>query len=241
EGVADPGAHRDAARLGDDLGHGARGYQVVDDGRARLAGQFPGGDQRGDHRRRDRLAALVHHEAAVGVAVEGQPDVRSVLGHRALEVAQVLRVDGVGVVVRERAVELEVERDQRDRETLEDLRHGVARHPVARVHDDLERPDRGDVDELPQVIGVPGEQVPRGDRAGYRGWNETPFGIIFYLLQAGLDADRPSPGPAQLDAVVAGRVVAGRDHRAGRAEVAAGVVKLIGRAQAAGQHVGPLR
>ena len=181
ERMADPGAHRHAAVRRDDLRHGAGGDQVVDDRGARLAGQLPGGDQRGDHRGRDGLAALVHHEAPVGVSVEGEPDVGVVLGHRALQVAQVLRVDGVGLVVRERAVEVEVERDQRDRQPLEDLGHGVARHPVAGVHRHRERPDRRDVDELAQVLRVAGKQVPPGDGAGYRGGIDGPFGQIFNL------------------------------------------------------------
>ena len=241
ERVADPGAHRDAAGGRDDLRHGAGRDHVVDDRRARLAGQLPGRDQRGEHRGRDDLAALVHHEAPVGVAVEGEPDVGVVLDHRALQVAHVLRLDGVGLVVRERAVEGEVERDQRDRQPVEDLRHGMARHPVAGVHRHRQRPDRGDVDQLPQVVGVAGEQVPPGDGAGHRCWSQGPFGQILDFFKAGLDPYRLRSGPAQLDAVVPRRVVAGRDHRAGDAEIAAGVVQHVGRAQAAGHHVGPLR
>ena len=136
---------------------------------------------------------------------------------------------------------VEVERDQRDRQPLEDLRHGMARHPVAGVHRHRERPDRGDVDQLPQVVGVPGEQVPPGDGAGRRGGAKVRSARSLMSLQAGLDADRLGSGAAQLDAVVPGRVVAGRDHRAGDAEVAAGVVEHVGRAQAAGHHVGSLR
>ena len=78
-------------------------------------GQLAGGDQRGHRRRRHRLAALVDDEAAVGVAVEGEPDVGAVLAHPRLQVDQVGRVDRVGLVVREGAVELEVQRHQLDR------------------------------------------------------------------------------------------------------------------------------
>ena len=49
-----------------------------------------------------------------------------------------------------------------------------------------------------------------------------------------------APGAAQFDAVVLGRVVAGRDHRARDAEVAAAEVEHVGRAEARGQHVGAL-
>src|SRR6185503_12221737 len=106
----------------------------------------------------------------------------------------------------------------------EDLRHGVTRHPVAGVHRHGERPDRGDVDELAQVLRVPGEQVAPGDGAGYRGGIQGPFGQFLDLGQPGRDADRLGPGPAELDPVVPRRVVAGRDHRAGDTEVTAGVV-----------------
>jgi hypothetical protein len=240
ERVADPGAHWHAAGGRDDLRHGTGRDHVVDDRRARLAGQLPGRDQRGEYRGRDGLAALVHHEAPIGVAVEGQPYVGVVLEHRALQVAQVLRLDGVGLVVRERAVQLEVERDHRDGQPLEDLRYGVPGHPVTGVHGHGERPDRGDVDQLPQVLRVAGQQVHGSDRARDGSWRQAPFGQISYVFKTCLDADRPGPGAAQFDAVVPGRVVAGRDHRARDAEVAAAEVEHVGRAEARGQHIGAL-
>jgi hypothetical protein len=75
--VADPAADGGAAVLADDLSGGGAGDDVVDDGRARVAGQFAGGDQADDRGWRDRLAAFIDEEAPVGVAVEGQPDVRA--------------------------------------------------------------------------------------------------------------------------------------------------------------------
>ena len=209
----------------------------MDDRGAGLAGQLARRDQRGQRRRRHHLPAFVDHEAAVGVAVEGEPDVGVMLEHRPLQVAQVGRLDRVGLVIGERAVQLEVQRDHRDRQPLEDLRHGVPGHPVTGVDRHPQRPDPGDVNQLAQALRVPGQQVRLGDRAGDRGWGWGPFGQIFDVLQAGLDADRFGPGPAQFDAVVAGRVVAGRDHRAGDAEVTAAVVEHVGRAEAGGQDV----
>ena len=50
------------------------------------AGDLAGGDQRGDRAGADRLAALVDDEAAVGVAVEGEPEVGAVLDDRGLQV-----------------------------------------------------------------------------------------------------------------------------------------------------------
>jgi hypothetical protein len=239
-GVTDPGEHRVPAVLGDDLRHRAGRDQVVDDRRTRLASQLARCDQRGKHRGRDDLASFVHHEAPVGVPVEGEPDVRVVLHHGALEVTHVLRVDGVRLVVRERAVQLEVERDQRDRQALEDPRDRVTGHPVARVDHHRQRPDPGDVDQLPQVIRVAGQKVTHGHSPGALGWYQGPFGQSFNVFQACLDADGPGARQAQLDAVVPRRVVAGRDHRAGDAQIAAGVVQHVGRAEAPGQHIGAL-
>ena len=87
------------------------------------------------------LAALVDDEAAVGVAVEGEAEVGAGLAHPRLEVDDVLRVERVGLVVGERAVQLEVHRDEFERQALEDRGDGVAAHAVARVDDDLQRAD----------------------------------------------------------------------------------------------------
>ena len=65
------------------------------------AGDFAAGHHAGDGRRRDGLALFVDHEAAVGVAVEGQADVRAMLDDGGLQVAQVFRLQRVGRVVRE--------------------------------------------------------------------------------------------------------------------------------------------
>ena len=85
EGVSDPGPHRAATELADDLGHGPTGDQVVDHGGSGLATQLAGRDQRGERRRVHGPAPLVHDEAAVGVAVEGQPDVGLLGDHPALQ------------------------------------------------------------------------------------------------------------------------------------------------------------
>ena len=161
--------------------------------------------------------------------------------HRLLQVAQVLRVDRVGLVVGERAVELEVQRHHGDRQALEHGRDRVAAHAVARVHDDLERPDPGEVDQLAQVLRVARQQVPLRHRArdAVVGGDAVRHQLLD-LGQAGLDADRLGAGLAQLDPVVPGRVVAGGDHRAGDVEEPAGVVGHVGRAKSAVDDVSPL-
>ncbi len=112
EGVADPGADGDAAVLADDLRHARRRDQVVDDRAAGVLGELAGGDEGGDGGRRDRFAALVDHEAAVGVAVEGEAEVGALGADAGLEVHDVGGVERVRLMVGERAVQLEVHRDE---------------------------------------------------------------------------------------------------------------------------------
>ena len=163
-GVPDARAHGGAAALDDQFGHGARGDQVVDDGGADLAAEFPPGHQRGHRRRRNRLAEFVDDETAVGVAVEGQSDVGAGLAARGAcrstrfagssGLASWLGnvpsssknsgssvIDGIGAQHRGR---------------------GVAAHAVARVDGHPQRPQRGDVDQRPQEVAVVGEHVAVG-------------------------------------------------------------------------------
>src|SRR5579875_1780253 len=242
ERVAHAGAHRDPPVLGDDLGNRARGDQIVDDRSPGLAGQLAHGDQRGERRRGDDVPPLVDHEAAIGVPVERQAGVRRRVDHRPPQVLQVRRVDRVGLVMGERAVQLEVERHDLDRQPLEHLRHRMAGHPVARVHGDLERPDPGQVHQPPEAGGVAGEQVPAGDRARPGGLRRDAAGRhLAQLGQAAVLADRARAVPAQLDPVVGRRVVAGGDHGAGDAQAAAGVVEHVGGAEPAVDDVGASR
>ena len=67
-------------------------------------------------------ALVVDEEHAVGVAVERETDVGAEVEHRALEVLQVLELDRIGGVVRERAVELAEEHRERERQAFEHLR-----------------------------------------------------------------------------------------------------------------------
>ena len=188
----------------------------MDDGTARRLGQLADGDQRGDRARAHRLAALVHGEAAVGVAVEGQAEVGALDHHALLQVHEVGRVERVGLVVGEGAVELEVERHEVDADEIaEHGGHGVAAHAVARVDDDLERPDAREVDEATQVGGVVGEEVALGDPAAARPGGHARLHGRPDRRESGVLADRRGARAAHLDAVVAGRVVARGEHRAG--------------------------
>ena len=88
-------------------------------------GELPGRHERGDRAGRHRSPLGIDDEAAIGVAVEGQPEVGA-LGHDArLQVDKVGRLERVGLVVRERPVQLEVHIDDRERQRGQD---GAAEH-----------------------------------------------------------------------------------------------------------------
>ena len=99
------------------------------------------GDDRGRGRARDRLGLVVDEEHAVGVAVEREADVGAGVEHRLLEVLEVLGLDRVGRVVRERAVELARRgRSSVERQALEHRRDDEAAHAVGGVGHDPQRP-----------------------------------------------------------------------------------------------------
>ena len=56
------------------------------------------------------MPLFIDDETPVGVAVERQPDVSARLDHVRLQIDEVRRVQGVGLMVRERAVEFKVQR-----------------------------------------------------------------------------------------------------------------------------------
>ncbi len=211
---------------------------TVGDGARHLAAGDEGGDRAGAH----RLSALVDDEAAVGVTVEREPEVGAVRHDGGLEVAQVLGLEGVRLVVREGAVELEVQRldlDGQRRQAgvrAEHRRDGEPAHPVARVDDDAQRPDAREVDEPPEEAGVVGEDVALGERplgpVGVRDLTgEDALGEHADVGEAGVLPDGPGTAAAQLDPVVLRRVVARGEHRPRAVERPARVVEAVGAAQ----------
>jgi hypothetical protein len=160
-----------------------------------------------------------------------------VVADRLLEIHDVGRHQGVGLVVGECAIQLEVERDDGERQrrqhfVAEHGRDGVSRHAVARVHDRGQRADLTEVHKRPQVPRVVGEKIPLLHGAGavrlFGGAVEERLGSVADLGEAGRLADRPSPWTAHLNPVVLGRIVAGREHRAGTVERARRVVEHVG-------------
>lgn len=147
-------------------------------------------------------------------------------------------------MVREGAVQFEVERDDGEGEVAEDGGDGVAAHAVAGVDDDLERADAAHVDQRAEVRGVVGEGVAAAEGAGGGGGGGGRGGVVQPALDEGADvgeagvlADGGGSGAAELDAVVLRRVVRGGEHRAGQVEGAGGVVELVGGAEADLDHV----
>ena len=122
-------------------------------------------------------------EAPVGVAVEGETEVGTVLDDGLLQVDEVRGLERVRLVVRERAVEFEVERHDLERQFgepgggAEDRGHREPAHAVAGIDDDLDRADAVERHERAQVGGVVGQHVllavaarcvDRGDAVGER-------------------------------------------------------------------------
>src|SRR5687767_12497029 len=92
----------------DEFGEGFRADRAVEYGRARLLLQHVLRYEGGGQVARDGRALLVDDEAAVGVAVEGYPEVGILRDHALLKFPDVLGFDGVRWMVGKGAVELEV-------------------------------------------------------------------------------------------------------------------------------------
>ena len=120
ERVTDAVHERHATVGGDHVGNGAAGAQVVEDRRPRVLVQQRLGEQRRDEVAGHELAVLVDEEAAVGVAVPGDAEVGLLGQHALADLAAVLFEQRVGLVVGERAVDLEVHLDALDRRVRED-------------------------------------------------------------------------------------------------------------------------
>ena len=226
ERVTDLGAHRHAAVLADDLGHGARADQVVQHGGARLAAQDGGGEDRRRRRAGQPDAQLVDDEHAVGVAVEGQADVEAAGLHPGPQVALVGRLQRVGRVVRERAVELAVHHLELDHAA------GARRRPARR-----DRPCRWPCRRRRAAGAAPtgrrttatwstnsgSRSASRRAPAGRRSAGPWPSSTVLataLISPSPSVADRAGALQAHLHAVVLGRVVrGGEDHaRAGHGD-----------------------
>ena len=232
EGVAHAGAHRGAAELGYELRHGLRRDEVVDDRGAGVGGEVLLGDHGADRRGRDGLALLVDDEAAVGVSVKGDAQIRALVHGELLQVHEVFRVQRVGFVVGEVSVEFEVERVNRQRGLLEHRGDGEPAHAIACIHGhgqgaNVERDQRVEVVRVVLqhiLVGVGARLAVVVRHAGDE--------FLGDAVKPGFLAHGARSGAAHLDSVVFRRVVGGGEHGSGAVQGAGGVVQLVGAGQA---------
>ena len=133
---------------------------------------------------------LVDGEHAVSVAIEGGSQIGMGLDDLLAQISHVFRLDGAGGVVGKIAVQLKVQRDEFAGQMLEDFGHDHARHAVARVDDDFERLDFGDIDERERVFDKVIGHIALDDLsfALWAGEIATDCNIAD-IAQAGIDAD----------------------------------------------------
>ena len=190
-------------------------HGVVDDVRPGIGGEDVTREEGRREVAQDAHALLVHEHAAVAVAVEGDAEVAAIGFDRLAEVDQVLAHDRVGGVVGEGPVGLEVELDRLDLgQTRQELLDGRAGDSVAAVDRDLEGSDLAARD-LQHVIEVGLAEVRLRRRPARReGRGELALAAGLDLVQTRLAPDGADALAANLEPVVAGRVVAGGDHHA---------------------------
>ena len=169
-----------------------------------------------------------------------RPTSASSLTTRALQVLEVLRLDRVGRVVRERAVELG-EEHRRARTGSPENTAGTTRPPTPFAVSATTRSGRSasrSTNERTWATNA-AEQVATLDPAGLLGPLEQTLGDHgLDLAQAGVLADRRRAGPAELDAVVLRGVVARGEHRGRRVEAPRREVDEVGGGEAEVDDVG---
>ncbi len=213
-----PTHFRDAPRRLDGLARRAAGAQVVQHAAAGRAAQLSGGQQRRHEVGGDGAAALVHEDRPVRVAVERHAEVGTAALHRLADIAQVLLPQRIGLVVRKVAVGIEVEALHTQRKTGQERLETDRGHAVAAVDGDVQLRAGKGCDPC-HVLRIPLRESHRGDRsaAPCRRIACHGPGDGLDLREAGVGADRNGVLAAELEAVVAGRIVRGREtHATGR-------------------------
>ena len=117
------------------------GAQVVDDRRARMLQEKRFGEQRGDEIAADERARAVDEEAAIGVAVPGDADIRLLVDDALHDVAAVFLDQRIGFVIGKPAVDLEAEPRRPAGEAIEEPGRDEPAHAAAGVEHDVEGPD----------------------------------------------------------------------------------------------------
>ena len=112
-----------------------------------------------------------------------------------------------------------------------------AAHAVGGVGRQPQRPQRRRAHEGQHVLDVAVQDVAAGDRAGGGGPGRPGEGAGLDVFQSRARADRRRARAAELDAVVADRVVGRGEHRPGDVEQPGGEVHHLGGAHADVHHV----
>ena len=132
-------------------------------------------------------------------------------------------------MVRERAVEVGEEDLELEGQAVEHAGHDEPAHAVRGIGHHLERTEHGPVDEGAHVGRVVVDEARLGDPALGAGGGRYPLlDQPADLLQPGVLAHRPGAGEAELDAVVARRVVRRGEHGPRPVELAGRVVDEVG-------------
>ena len=219
--------------LADDLGHRLRADQVVDHGPARVTIEQCRRHDRGRGRAGQGVAALVDEEHAIGVAVEGEPHVGAGLdapgpAGRAGSPAGSGRRGGSGTCRRAPGTAPRARRAGRGRPPARRGRPCRSRcRPRRAAVAGRRRRRRSGRGRRRRPAGRPRCGCP-GDAAGA---NSGPPASSRMRPSPLSSPTGRGPGQAHLDAVVARRVVAGGEHRAGRVEPPGGEVEQVGRDQ----------
>ncbi len=184
----------------------------------------------------DDVALVVDRQAAVGVAVEGEAGVGTVLDDGTLEGPQVRRS---AAVVDVEAVGGRVDRDHLGAGVAQRERAGLVRRALRAVEDDLE-PVEGLGRGRDEVGGVVGDRgVVRRDATDVTTGRALPL-LAHPTLDGDLDrvVELVAAAGQELDAVVGHRVVRGREHDAEvDAELVGQVRDTRGRQDAEQEHV----
>src|SRR5918993_4875928 len=234
DGVACSGPYGLPALALDELGEGLRADRAVQYGGARLLLQHVLRYEGGRQVTRDGRTFLVDNEAAVGVAIEGYPEVSTLCDHALLEFPDVIGLDRVRWVVGEGAIELEVHRYVFERKLLEDGWDHFACHAVSRVDHDLQRPQALRMYKAQAMFRIVHGDVGFLHRTRvFRGFGEIPGDDeVADLAETRVSREGDGFFPAELEAIVIFGVVRGCYHGpAGLLEVPYGEVERIGRDQ----------
>src|SRR5690625_74034 len=103
----------------------------MDDG---LAGEFlqVALCNQGTNRRRvDWRTLFINRKTAVGIAVESKADIRALFHDEFLQVHEVLRIQWIGLVIREGAVKFKIQRTNIERQRFKDRWNSMSPIPLA--------------------------------------------------------------------------------------------------------------